>query len=436
MNTNLNELPRRILVLDDNPDIHRDFQSVLVGEGGCDALDELEKDLFGDGPTARHDEAYDVDFALQGQEGLKKAEEALSKGQPFMVAFVDMRMPPGWDGLETIEHIWQVDPDIQVVICTAYSDYSWPEIVQRLGKTDRLLLLKKPFDTAEVAQVATALVHKWMLHRQATLRMDDLESMVADRTRDLEEATKGLQQEVVERKEAEQALRESEARYRLLAANIHDVIWTTDMNFQFSYVSPSIERVLGYTVEEMMSQTLQELLTPASAECAFQALAEEMTIENSGQFDPDRRRVMELEMNTKDGSTTWGEQNVVFLRDEEGKPIGMLGVSRDITERKQIEEALQKAYEGMEAIIEERTAELRRANEQLEQDIVERRRAEAELKKSSDELATKNRELEATREELAKLNMRLGEKLDQRTPEVRELLKKNDEFIRRMAGQR
>jgi signal transduction histidine kinase len=219
MSNEVMELPRRILVLDDNPDIHRVFQAILVGEEGHDVLDNLERDLFNDAPAIVPKDAYDVECALQGQDGLKKVEMALSEGNPFMVAFVDMRMPPGWDGLETIEHMWQVDPNMQIVICTAYSDYSWHEIVRRLGKTDNLLLLKKPFDPAEAAQVATALVHKWMSYRQATLKMGELESMVADRTRALEAAkadldllNKDLERQVNERTaEVMDLLRQKEA---------------------------------------------------------------------------------------------------------------------------------------------------------------------------------------------------------------------------------
>ena len=134
------DLPCRILVVDDSPDIHTIFRGILVGEEGCDSLDDLERDLFDCGPAAVSKDVYDMEFALQGQEGLQKAEKALSKGQPFMVAFVDMRMPPGWDGLETIERIWQVDPNMQVVICTAYSDYSWEEIARRQIEVYRSLL--------------------------------------------------------------------------------------------------------------------------------------------------------------------------------------------------------------------------------------------------------------------------------------------------------
>ena len=91
--------------------------------------------------------SYDLDYASQGEEAYQKVKQAVQDKNPYQVAFVDMRMPPGWDGLETIEHVWKADPELQIVICTAYSDHSREEIIERLGASDRLLILKKPFDT-------------------------------------------------------------------------------------------------------------------------------------------------------------------------------------------------------------------------------------------------------------------------------------------------
>ncbi|MBH0202209.1 MAG: hypothetical protein HP496_07935, partial [Nitrospira sp.] len=96
--------------------------------------------------------------------------------RPYAVAFVDMRMPPGWDGLETIERMWEVDPEIQAVICTAYTDHSWDDIIRRLGYDDRLLILQKPFSSVEVSQLAASLTTKWNLARQARQRLEAAEA--------------------------------------------------------------------------------------------------------------------------------------------------------------------------------------------------------------------------------------------------------------------
>lgn len=179
-------LYNRILIIDDNPAIHEDFRKIfsnLQDESSC--FDEDELALFGETSVEEIIPVFEVDSALQGQEGFEKIKKAIEIKEPYAVAFVDSRMPPGWDGIETIEHIWQVDPDIQIVICTAYSDYSWEEIVKRLGNTDKLLILKKPFDNVEVRQLASALTKKWHLGQQIRQQLDGLQNIVNQRTQDL-----------------------------------------------------------------------------------------------------------------------------------------------------------------------------------------------------------------------------------------------------------
>jgi signal transduction histidine kinase len=122
------------------------------------------------------------------------------------MAFVEVRMPPGWDGVETVERIWQMYPALQVVICTAYSDYSWREMIGKLSKTDQILILKKPFDNVEVYQLACALTEKWALNHEARLKQEELETRVKLRTAELATSNDLLQQEIAERKRAEKKL--------------------------------------------------------------------------------------------------------------------------------------------------------------------------------------------------------------------------------------
>jgi len=198
MSKSENGIIHRILVIDDNPNIHKDFQTILLEEEESTTLNSLRNEVFGDSNSQRVNKSvYELDFASQGKEGCDKVKQACSENRPYELAFVDMRMPPGWDGLKTIEHMWQIDPHVQVVICTAYSDYSWGEISERLGKSESLLILKKPFDSAEVAQFASALTQKWVLAKQAALKTEQLEEMVKERTDE-------LTQEIAERREAEQ----------------------------------------------------------------------------------------------------------------------------------------------------------------------------------------------------------------------------------------
>ncbi|MBC8274434.1 MAG: PAS domain S-box protein [Chloroflexi bacterium] len=131
---------------------------------------------------------------------------------------------------------------------------------------------------------------------------------------------------------------ESERQYRLLADNVSDVIWTMDMNLRYMYVSPSVMRMRGYSAKETMAQTLEKVLTPTSLEIATKAFNEELAIEGMEQKDLSRSRTLELEQKCKDGSTIWTELTVSFLRNPDGQPVGVLGVTRDITERKRSED--------------------------------------------------------------------------------------------------
>src|SRR5262249_45728570 len=143
---------RRILVIDDNVAIHADFKKILAAEDldTC-GLAEAEAELFGAAPTSMAAKPrFELTSAFQGHEGLTAVTQAVQSGRPFAIAFVDVRMPPGWDGVETTARLWEADPDLQIVICTAYSDYSWDKMVAQLGGSDRLVILKKPFDAIEV----------------------------------------------------------------------------------------------------------------------------------------------------------------------------------------------------------------------------------------------------------------------------------------------
>jgi diguanylate cyclase len=186
---------RRILIIDDNAAIHLDFRKVLGAQAEHSAqaaLDVLEANLFGETVAASARPNFDIDSAYQGQEGVSMAQQALAEGRPYAMAFVDMRMPPGWDGLKTIEHLWATDPDVQVVICSAHTDYDWTEVVQRLGHSDKLLVLRKPAEPIEVLQCATALSRKWENDRLVRDQMLRLEEVITTRTRGLEAANQQL----------------------------------------------------------------------------------------------------------------------------------------------------------------------------------------------------------------------------------------------------
>lgn len=177
----------RILIVDDNDAIHADFDKILRAPAdGNSQVDDLAASLFGEVATAGPKVEFALTHALQGQEALELVLRSVRTAQPYAMAFVDVRMPPGWNGIETVEQLWSHDREIEIVLCTAYSDFSWEEIATRLTQPDRLLILRKPFDPLEVRQLAYGLTCKWFLRRQAACRMQDLELMVQQRIRELE----------------------------------------------------------------------------------------------------------------------------------------------------------------------------------------------------------------------------------------------------------
>jgi len=168
---------RRILIVDDNDAVHDAFRKVLNATADDLGLHRYESALFGapeNAPVTKPQ--FDLDFAFQGVEALEKVRQANADNRPYALVFADVRMPPGWDGIETLYQIFQVDSDIQAVICSAFSDYSWEQIASRLGQTDRLLILKKPFDNIEARQMACALTEKWNLRDDARRQLEELDS--------------------------------------------------------------------------------------------------------------------------------------------------------------------------------------------------------------------------------------------------------------------
>ena len=232
------ESNHRILIVDDNRAIHDDIRKILIGNIQIDADLLSDESFLFDSHSPVPATIFEIDSAYQGQEGLARVQGKLAEGKPYAMAFVDVRMPPGWDGIETILRLWEVDPSLQVVVCTAYSDYSWNEIHEKLGPSDSLLILRKPFDHLEVIQLAHALTRKWLISQEAQARLQDLDRMVARRTVELQRANESLRKEFEDRAKAEQA-------FRLIFEASPIGIALLDGDLRFVSANSALQQIIG-----------------------------------------------------------------------------------------------------------------------------------------------------------------------------------------------
>ncbi|MHC5059787.1 MAG: ATP-binding protein [Planctomycetota bacterium] len=318
------EKNRRILVIDDNESIHKDFREILeVAQADTAALDEAKAAIFGaETQASPQQEGFEMDSAFQGAEGLEMVKNALAEGRPYAMAFVDMRMPPGWDGIETIQKIWAEYPQIQIVICTAYSDYQWAEIVDKLGLTDQLLILKKPFDNVEVRQLACSLTEKWSLTQQMQQKRKNLEIAVAERTAELTTAN-------------EELLHISKA-----VESSSDAIGMSDPGGKHFYQNNAFDELFGYDVAELREEAPSLLY--ADKDVAHQVFESIMAGKSwSG----------EVQMKTKNGRKITVLLRADAVKDKSGEVIGLIGIHTDITDRKHTEEVIEHNERFLEDVL-------------------------------------------------------------------------------------
>jgi len=295
---------RRVLIIDDNRAIHDDFRKILSPATSADsALDAAEAALFGKPTETLSPTQFEVDSAYQGEEGLARVAEAFKAGRPYAVAFVDVRMPPGWDGVETTARLWAIDPDLQIVLCTAYSDYSWNEMFEKLGQRDGLLILKKPFDSVEALQLAHALTEKWSLHHQSRRKLEESEERFAGA---FEHAPIGV------------ALLSPEGK------------WLK--------VNQALCALVGYSEAELLTLTFQDITHPDDLEADLghvrQILAGEIFT-----YQMEKRYFHRL------GHVVTVLLSVSLVRDEQGLPLYFISQIQDISERKRTENALRESDE-------------------------------------------------------------------------------------------
>ncbi len=318
---------RRILVVDDNPTIHADFRKILCPNATeHPSVRAMEAALFNETQTDLETVSFELDSAFQGQEALEMVKAALAEQQPYAMAFVDVRMPPGWDGVETIARLWEVNPELQIVICTAYADYSWQELRAKVGQPDNLVVLKKPFDNVEVQQLAHALTKKWLLNLQAGLKLAELEAMVRGRTEELARANESLSM--------------SEERFsKAFHASPTPSAIQTLADQRFVDVNERLLEVTGSKREDLIGRTPAELFLwedPALADQWVEALLR-------------KELVRDQEAKIRSQSGTLREVLVSLSSIALGGQPHLLLLAQDVSERALLERQLRQAQK-MEAI--------------------------------------------------------------------------------------
>ena len=290
---------------------------------------------------------FRVIVARDGKSALEKAHY----GKPDLI-LLDLLMPK-MDGFQTCAHLKSDEAlkDIPVIFMTSLVDMADKVKGFQSGGVD---YITKPFQPEEVlARVRTHLsLHE--MQKQLESRNTALQREVEARKRaesELKKSYDEMEQRVKDRTaeigQANERLKESEERYRLITENTADTIAVFDLNLNPTYISPAELKLRGYTAQEAMTQTLNQRLTPDSMEQARKIFAEQMALESSGTADPARTDLMELEEYCKDGSTIWVEVATSFLRDNNFKPTRILTVTRDITERKKAEAKLKQTLDSL-----------------------------------------------------------------------------------------
>ena len=333
----------RILVVDDNPSIHEDFHKILCPErlASSAAAAKLAAEFFDEGTPSREAPPFEMDSAFQGQEALQeKVQKAEQEGRPYSLAFMDVRMPPGWDGIETIHRIWTQYPHVQVVICTAYSDYSWEEILRKLGETDSMVILKKPFDNVEVLQLAHALTRKWSLTRQANSRLADLDEMVRQRTQELSQANAHLQKEIQRRALVEGTLRESEERFHKAFETVPIALAIRPLSTGlYMDVNQSFTSLTGFSKDELFGRSPEDLSLVAAPEQHARLMK---SVRNGLDV-----RNEHLDIRRRDGQLRHTIVSMELFR--LGEQVCLLAAFLDVTEQKQLEDQIHQSQK-MEAV--------------------------------------------------------------------------------------
>ena len=318
----------KILIVDDEPDILQILEVALCAEG------------------------YEVSAATCGEEALEKI-----KSSHFELMITDLKMP-GMNGVELINKAKELRPEMECIVLTGYA--SIENAVAVLRQNNAFDFIAKPIKNLDeffiTIQRALEKQKLWLenirLLNELSSANEKLESRVTERTRELSLVNTRLEKEILKRKNTQDTLKASERRYRFLAENMQDVLWTTDKNLKITYIGKSVKDLLGYETHEAMQKTPDELIDSHSLKYVKKAIAYGLN------NDVKEITALEVKMIRKDGSPVWTEVIGSFIDGENGLDKGYMGVSRDITNRKKTEKAMIAAQSELEKRVRERTQEL------------------------------------------------------------------------------
>ncbi|PCI26923.1 MAG: hypothetical protein COB67_09670 [SAR324 cluster bacterium] len=342
----------RILIVDDNKEIHDDFIKILSpGLVEKKQFQSLKYSILDEEPSQypqrlELDLHFQLDHAYRGEDALEMVRSAYHCNQPYALLFMDIRMPPGWDGVETIYRIWQEYEDIEVVICTAYSDYDLEGIISKLGKTDHLMFISKPFNTTTLTQMALALTQKWNLAKNTQKHLQKIE--------------------------------ENEALFQNLAKVSPVGIFRTNAQGDYIYVNEYWCKIAGISQNEALGQGWVNSLYPEDKEHVFSEWMK--AVQNNIPFKLEHRF-----QSSKD-IPIWVLEQAVAERNASGEITGYVGSVTNIAEIKQVEHFLEKANLDLENRVHERTAELLKSNQQLKNSLLLQEKLNKELQETQSQL--------------------------------------------------
>jgi two-component system cell cycle sensor histidine kinase/response regulator CckA len=308
----------RVLVVDDEQHVRELYEKFLSS------------------PTPNY--KFDLTLCRQGEEAVEAVRAATEAANPFSLAFIDVRMDSGKDGVWAAGEIRRLDPKIEIVMVTVYGDVNPEKIVSTAPPATKLLYLKKPFSPEEIRQFALALSAKWQQERKLDKMQAELEDYVEQRTVHLISTNEQLKREIEERKRAEEELRESEEKYRIILENIEDGYFEVDLTGNFTLVNDSLCDIAGYPREELLGMNNRDYTSAETAKEMYH-------IFNRTYRTGEPAKMVDYEIFRKDGNPRTLELSASLMKDSTGEPIGFRGVVRDVTERKRAEEALRESEE-------------------------------------------------------------------------------------------